>query len=111
MNMLKNLSWHAHGAFRVIAELVRYAIAFIRALLQPKAVLAARLVAVESQLAVCKHRIQQNKVPRPRFNPSFRLLWVILSRFLGNWQQYVHLMQPATETLKSSAVSAFWADV
>ena len=88
--------WNARQTVHVIWQLLTYAHTFARALLQPKAVLAARLLAAESQLAVCQHRIQQKKDPRPRFTAGFRLLWVILSRFLENWQACAHLMPPLT---------------
>ncbi|MHC4520459.1 MAG: hypothetical protein ACYTAS_17870, partial [Planctomycetota bacterium] len=55
-------------------ELFRYALMFLRAIFCPKAVLAARLLAAESQLAVCRHGIASKKQPRPRFTPGFRLL-------------------------------------
>ena len=69
---------------------------FIRALLTPKARLAARLLAAESQLAVYKFRIQQKKEPKPRFTPAFRLLWVALSACWDGWKEHAHLMEPAT---------------
>jgi len=52
---------------------------FIWLLLQPKAVLAASILALQSQLAVCKHRIDAGKAPRPRFNQAFSILWVSIS--------------------------------
>lgn len=64
MTSLQNLLWHARQTVQVIWQLHKYAVAFFLALLQPKAVLAARLLAAESQLAVCKHRIQQKKDSR-----------------------------------------------
>jgi putative transposase len=69
---------------------------FTWALLTPKAHLAARLLAVESQLAVHTLRIRQKKEPPPRFNQAFRLLWVILSKVWDQWRDHAHLMQPAT---------------
>ena len=85
--------WHAISFIR---QILRYMVAFLLALVQPKAVLAAKLLAVQSQLVVCRHRIDQKKDPRPRFTPGFRLLWVVLSKSLAAWQDYAHLMQPAT---------------
>ena len=70
---------NAHQVFRFTGQLLRYAFSFFLALMQPKAVLAARLLAVESQLSVCKHRIHAKKDPRPQFTAGFRVLWVILS--------------------------------
>jgi len=57
--------------------------------LLPKAVLAAKLLAIESQLAVCKHQIGQRKRPRPRFTAGFRVLWVVLSKSLDKWEDRV----------------------
>ena len=96
MNILQNLLWNTGRAVQAIWQLSGYAMTFFLALLQPRATVAARLLAVESQLAVCKHRIEQQKDPRPRFTASFRLLWVILSKSLEAWQDWVHVMQPAT---------------
>ncbi len=90
-------------------ELIRYALLFLRAMLSPKAVLAARLLAAESQLAVCKHGIASKKQPGPRFTPSFRLLWVVLSKLLDRWEDLAHLMQPATvKKWHTVAFRRFW---
>ena len=74
MNMLRSLIWSAVQAVQCIWQLAKYALSFLLALPQPKAILAARLLAVESQLAICKHRIQDKKNPRPRFTAAFRVL-------------------------------------
>ena len=77
MNTICNLIKQLWGACRCSWELLKYALA--RALLLPKPALAARLLAAESQLAVCKHRIDQKKDPRPRFTSGSRFLWVLIS--------------------------------
>ena len=66
------------------------------ALFSPRATLAARVLAAESQLAMCKRRIEEKNQPRPPFTRAFRLLWVVLSRVWDPWHQMAHLMQPAT---------------
>ncbi len=76
--------------------ILSYALTFISALLSPRARLAARLLASESQLAVLKHRINEKKDPRPRFTPAFRFLWALLYRFWPDWRKASHLMQPDT---------------
>ena len=73
MNIFQNLGWNVRQAVQTIGQLIGYAVTFAVALLQPKAVLAARLLAAESQLTVCHHRIQEKKDPRPRFSAAFRL--------------------------------------
>ena len=63
MTTLQNLIWNTRQAIQGLWQLFTYALTFFLALLQPRATLAARLLAVESQLALCKHRIQQRKDP------------------------------------------------
>lgn len=109
MNIRQNLLWRTAGAVQAVWQLFRYAFSFFLALMQPQAVLAARILAAESQLAVCKHRIHQKKDPRPRFTAAFRLLWVVLSKCLGSWQSCAHLMQPATvKRWHSTAFRLHW---
>ncbi len=63
MSFLQNLLWNAARVARAIWQLFGYAMTFFLALVQPRATLAARLLAVESQLAVCKNRFQEKKAP------------------------------------------------
>ena len=85
-----NTTRKSSSAFRCILSFVqqslRYVGIFFWALLCPKAVLAARLLAAESQLARRRERIAQKKDPRPLFTPAFRLLWVVLSKVLDGWE-------------------------
>ena len=109
MSALQNLVRNAYQAFQFIGQLLKYAVTFLLALVQPRAVLAARLLAEQSQLAVCKHRIQERKDPRPRFTAGFRVLWVVLSKFLKTWQDCAHLMQPATvKRWHTTAFRMYW---
>lgn len=106
---LRSLLINIRSVLACAGEVVRYVLIFLRAILCPKAVLAARLLAAESQLAACKHGIASKKQPRPRFTPGFRLLWVVLSRFLDRWEDLAYLMQPATVKKWHTVVSRrFW---
>jgi len=96
METLQSIIISLYGAFNYILTLMGYTRIFICALLSPRAKLAARLLASESQLAIFKHRIYQKKEPKPRFNPAFRLLWSLFSRCWNGWRSAAHLMQPAT---------------
>ena len=109
MNRLEDLLWNAGQVVRTMCQLLRYAFTFLLALLQPKIVLAARLLAAESQLAICKHRVHQKKDLRPRFTPGFRCLWVILSKCLPKWQDSTHMMRPATVKLAPHGLSSVLA--
>jgi hypothetical protein len=59
------------GTFGCFRELLGYGVQFLWAMLQPKATLAARLLAAESQLAIHTRRIQDRQEPRPRFTAGF----------------------------------------
>jgi transposase InsO family protein len=109
MNATKNLLTNLCNLLVCACEAFRYGLTFLRAILCSRAVLAAKLLAVESQLAACKQRIASNKRPRPRFTASFRLLWVVLSKSLDKWEDLVHLMQPATvRKWHTTAFRYFW---
>ena len=101
-----------HGGRRVLqlgVRLGRYLIIFIGGLCQPKAVLVAWTLALQSQLAACLEQIEKREAPKPRFHPAFRLLWVPLSRLLEDWQELAHLMKPATvKRWHSDAFRACW---
>jgi len=71
-------------------------ITFVSVFLRTRASIGFELVAVRSQLAVCQHRIEQKKEPRPRFNAAFRLIWAILSKLWHGWRSSAYLMQPDT---------------
>jgi hypothetical protein len=109
MNALRNTVRNARNAIGAIGELGRYLSQFLWLLFQPNAVLAAWLLAAESQLAVCLRRIEQKQHPRPRFTAGFRLLWVVLSKLMVGWEQCAHLMQPATvKKWHTTAFRLFW---
>ena len=96
MNTLRILSQNLVGLCRFICGLASYALLFIRSFVAPRAQAAATVVALSSQLATRKERVEQKREPTPRFTLAFRLLWVVLSRFLDGWEDLAQLMQPAT---------------
>ena len=109
MNAIRTLLTNLRHVLGGARELFRYAQLFLWAIFCSKAVLAARLLAAESQLAACKHGIASKKRPRPRFTPGFRLLWVVLSKSLDTWEDLAYLMQPATvKKWHTLAFRRFW---
>ena len=66
MKALGDILRNAANAFSCAWQVLRYLGGFAWAMLQPKAVLAARILALQSQLAVCKHHIGAGKAPQPR---------------------------------------------
>lgn len=93
----------------LLSQLARYLCRFLLALLLPKALLEARLLAAESQLAVSMEHFSRKKKPRPRFSAAFRILWVVLSKLVDGWEGLAHLMKPATvKRWHTSAFRSFW---
>ncbi len=79
-----------------MGELLRYGWRFLKSLFLARAVLAARVLAAESQLALCQERLESQGVRRHRFSDGFRWLWVLLASWWVDWQRHARLMQPAT---------------
>jgi transposase InsO family protein len=77
-------------------ESVSYGLVFVSAFVGSRAKLAAEVVALRSQLAACRDRVDRKQAPQPRFTPAFRFVWVVLSRLFDGWEKLAHLMQPAT---------------
>ena len=92
-----------------IGELLQYGWRFLKNLFLPKAVLAARVLAAESQLALCQERLESQGVRRHRFSDGFRWLWVLLASWWDDWQRHARLMQPATvKRWHESGFRLFW---
>ena len=89
MNTIIGLFQNLRNTLGCIGELLGYVLRFVSAFFQTRASLAARLVAAESQLGICKRRTEQKGSPRFRFTAGFRLLWVVLSKF---WASVVHTL-------------------
>jgi putative transposase len=96
MNTMIGIFRNLHNAVSFVRHLLAYLLTFLLALLQPKAVLAARILALQSQLATCKDHIDRKKAPKPKCTEAFRLLWVIRAKFLHGWQRFTAVMKPAT---------------
>ena len=77
-------------------RILGFSLRFGWAMVQPRAVLAARLLAAESQLAMCVDAVNRKKAPKPRPDQAFRLLWIVLSKLTDGWEGLIHIVQPAT---------------
>jgi transposase InsO family protein len=96
MTMFLDVARNLTAAVAFFCRLLAYAASFLGLLLLPKAVLAANILALQSQLAACKHAIECGKAPPPRFHKAFRILWVILSNLLDKWEDLAQVMKPTT---------------
>ena len=74
MNTISALLRDLRNDLGCIGELLGYLLRFISVFFQSRASLAARLLAAESQVGICKRRIDQKSQPKPRFTAGFRLL-------------------------------------
>ena len=72
MNTIIDLLRNLWNLLACIGELIGYVLRFVSAFFQARASLAARLVAAESQLGICKRRTEQKGSPRFRFTAGFR---------------------------------------
>ena len=75
-------------------QVIRYALIFVPAFFRQRASLGCEMVAMRSQLTFYQDSIRQKRQPRARFNPAFRLLWVLLSRVWSGWKSAADLMKP-----------------
>jgi hypothetical protein len=99
--------WRVGRCLGILLQLLRYALRFRWALLLLRAVTAAQLLAIQSQLAAELNHSSGRRKGHRQFSPAFRILWVLLSRFLNGWEELVHLMKP--ETVKRWHTRAFRA--
>jgi putative transposase len=105
IDLIRDL-WRALGC---VAELLGYLLRFVSVFFRSRTSLAARLLAAESQLGICKRRTEQKGSPRFRFTAGFRLLWVVLSKLWAPWQVAAQLMQPATvKKWHTRAFKIYW---
>ncbi len=96
MKTFQNLSRQLLECLRFGRQFISYVLIFASAFFRSRALLGCELVAMRSQLALCKESIQQKNQRRPRFTPAFRLLWVWLSTVWNGWKSAVELMKPKT---------------
>lgn len=90
-------------------RLLRYLATFLWALCRPRVALAAEILALQSQLAACRERLERQNISKPRFDPAFRILWVLFSKVLDRWEHLAHLMQPATvKRWHTRAFRVYW---
>jgi len=107
MSVISSFVSTAGVILKALLELVGYGLRFVFMMVLPKARLAGRVLAAESQLAIELNRSGGQK--RRRFPPAFRLLWVALSKLLEGWEELVHLMKPETVMgWHRSAFRLFW---
>jgi len=109
MNTVLNLFGSLWDALRCVGELLGYLLRFVSVFFRSRTSPAARLLAIESQLGMCKRRIEQKQHPKPRFSRGFRILWVVLSKLWVPWQTAAQLMQPATvKAWHTRAFKLYW---
>ena len=67
------------------------------------------IIALRSQLALVQKNILAGKMPKPRFKPAWRCLWVLLAKFFPTWQDALVLVKPETVIRwHKTAFKFFW---
>jgi putative transposase len=67
------------------------------------------ILALRSQLAIVQKDIFNGKIPKPRFKPALRCLWVLLSKFFPDWRGSLALVKPETVIgWHKTAFKFFW---
>ncbi len=107
MKAILSLLQHLLSSWGVLLQLLRYSLSFCWALVLPRALTAAHLLAFQSQLTVELNCSSGRRKGHRQFSPAFRMLWVALSKFLDGWEDLVHVMKP--ETVKRWHTRAFRA--
>lgn len=70
---------------------------------------ALKIIALESQVALFHGQVVSGKRPKPRPTPTFRRLWVFLSRFLEDWPAALVIVKPETVIRwQRMAFKSFW---
>jgi len=54
------------------------------------------ITALRSQLALFQQQIANNKITKPRYNNTFRWLWILLSKIFPTWKDALILVKPET---------------
>ena len=80
-------------SFEFGCQVIGYALIFVSAFFRQRTSLACEMVAIRSQLTFYEESIRRKRQPRPRFNPAFRLLWVLLSTVWSGWKSAAELMK------------------
>ncbi|MGY8674445.1 MAG: hypothetical protein ACKVHO_17875 [Verrucomicrobiia bacterium] len=83
-------------AIECFVGLGKYAWSFVRALLRSRAGAAVRIVALESQLDECQRAREGKRIGR--FTDSFKLLWVLLSKWWEGWDRACHAYRSSIST-------------
>ena len=96
MKTLKLFLLPVRESLELGSQVIRYVLIFVSAFFRQRASWGCEMVAMRSQLTFYKESIRQKRQPRPRFNPAFRLLWVLLSRVWSGWKSAANLMKPKT---------------
>ena len=86
MSALNIVHQNLAGLIRFVQQLASYAVVFVFAFASSRARTTAIFVALRSQLARRINQVQQKKELQPRFTAAFRVVWVVISRFLDDWE-------------------------
>ena len=64
--------------------------------LKSRLALEIEILALRSQLSIFQQQIINHKLPKPRQNPTFRQLWVFISKLWLDWKSALLVVKPET---------------
>lgn len=96
-------------ALCLVWEPTWHLLVFLRTSCQSRCRLAAEIVALRSQAAAGRDRVERKQLPKPPFSAASRVLAVVLSRFMKGWEDLAQLMKPATvKRWRRASCKLYW---
>lgn len=80
----------------IFKEWMSYLMPFLSLFFKSSKDIKLENIALRSQLARYQQRFEKQQLPKPAPTPAFRQLWVILSKYLGNWKCHLIVVKPET---------------
>ena len=82
----------------------------IRDSVKSRLTLEFEILALRSQLAVFQEQVLNHKLPKPKPTPTFRQLWVLLSKLWPSWRSALLVVKPETVIgWHQTAFRLYWA--
>ena len=54
------------------------------------------IIALRSQLSIVRQQLENKKIPKAKPTPTFRLLWIFISKNFKNWKSALVIIKPET---------------
>lgn len=82
--------------YQYLKDCLYYFLHFLRIWFTSNHKLRMQIIALRSQLSLYEHHYKTHKLPKPKSTPAFRQLWVLLSKYLSDWESIQRIFKPNT---------------